>query len=1158
MSCDPAAWSGCYNFRFGNRRGQRGFLMYLFIHIILLLLGSAVLPLHEAYGAEPVKIGVLAFRPKPQTLAQWQPLAVALKHALPEYDFVVDAFTFPELEAAVSARQVDFVLTNPGHYVFLTKRIGLSAPLATLAADQNGQSFSVFGGVMIVRAGQSNINTLQDIKGKIVAAVSTDSFGGYQMQAYELSRVGIRLSQYARLITTGMPHDNVVEAVLTGHADVGFVRTGVLEGMASEGKLDLNQLKTLNPHESPGFPFKLSTQLYPEWAFAVLPHVDASLARHVAAALYVLEDNMAAVRAMNIHGFIVPPDYTPVADLLKELRLPPFDTAPSFTLQDVLARYLWQIMGALFALGLILLLGVRLLFIRRKLVSQHRIVMQQKQQLQESKSHLQTIIENEPECINILDAQGRLKHINPAGMAMIEADSLEQSVGLALLDLILPEYRPAFVNLQNRVFAGEVMQMEFELQGLKAGHRWLELHAVPMQMQNETVLLAVARDISERKQAEDALRQSHQNMRSLLNSMAEGAYGIDTQGNCTFVNRSFLRILGYDCAGELIGKHMHELIHYAYPDGRHYPSCEGRVYGVLQGNQDFNCSSEVFWRKDGTTVPVEYWVQPIETDGEMQGAVVTFIDITERKHLDDQLHSSEQILRGLYELSPLGIALVNMSGMFINFNESFREITGYSSQELLDLDYWKLTPKKYEALEAEQLKSLLETGRYGPYEKEYIHKDGHLVPLLLNGMLVKGADGNDYIWSIVEDITERRHSEQAMHQAKEFAESMAKSKSEFLANMSHEIRTPMNAIIGLSHLALDKQVSNEVRDYLEMIHASSESLLGILNDILDFSKMESGKLAIDHIPFNIAHIRDTVFNLFSTSAKQKHLNFQIDVDPDIPENLIGDPLRIQQVLSNLIGNAIKFTEQGEVRLQIKRLKCDKLEVQIRFIVSDTGVGMRQESLANLFQPFSQADSSVIRRFGGTGLGLAISHGLLRLMDSEFHVESEFGKGTRFSFDMNLGLASAESLQETKRGNDDRQSGTLREALREKGRKLNGSRVLVAEDNFINQQVVKEFLKLSGIHVDIANNGAEAIKLVENNDYDAVLMDVHMPEMGGVEATEFIRKQPEYATLPIIALTAGVTEQEKANCLACGMNDFIAKPIQPEKLIETLAHWIKGG
>lgn len=472
-----------------------------------LLLAISLMPVFSVHAADAVRIGILAFRPKPQTQEQWQPLATALKRAIPDRDFVIEALAYPEMDAAVANRRIDFVLTNPGHYVLLTRRAGLTAPLATLAVEEHGRRSTVFGGVIFTRDDRANIHTLEDIKGKTVAVTSRDSLGGYQMQAYELSRKGIRLPQDGKLAVTGMPHDNVVDAVFSGRADVGFVRAGVLEALGREGKLDMSRVRIINSQNHPDFPLKLSTRLYPEWPFASLPGTDENLARHVAAALFVLEENSAATRAMGIHGFVVPADYTPVADMLKELRMPPFDAVPEFLLEDVWEKYRWPLVVILLGLGVILALAIRLLLTRRKLRMQHRLLLEQKQALQENEAHLQTIIQNEPECIKIVDSSGRLRQMNPAGLAMIEADSLEQVAGRPILSLIAPECRADFSAMHKRVLAGESVQMEFEVLGLKGGRRWLETHAVPMRDHGEVVHLAVTRDITERKKMEDQIRQ---------------------------------------------------------------------------------------------------------------------------------------------------------------------------------------------------------------------------------------------------------------------------------------------------------------------------------------------------------------------------------------------------------------------------------------------------------------------------------------------------------------------------------------------------------------------------------------------------------------------------------------------------------------------------
>ncbi len=388
----------------------------LFVRMALLLTGllGAVLPAAPAWAAEPVRIGVLAVRGEAQTREQWQPLAAALKQALPERDFEVEVLSKFELDVAVASRLLDFVLTNPGHYVELSRNGRLSAPLATLLVEQAGQQTALFGGVIFSRAELALPATLSELKGKTIAAVSDDSLSGYQMQAYELKQAGINLAQDAKLLLTGIPQDKVVDAVLAGRADVGFVRTGVLEAMASEDKLDLKKIRFLNRQDLTSFPFQTSTALYPEWPFANLPHTDPDLARHVTDALFLLHDNSAATRLMGNYGFTVPADYTPVAKLLREMRFPPFEAAPAFTLQDVWSRYRWFITGALLALGLILLLGLRLLRTTRKLrveITEHRLA---EDELQLSVGRRASVFDNAFEGIMIIDTQGLIIDINQA------------------------------------------------------------------------------------------------------------------------------------------------------------------------------------------------------------------------------------------------------------------------------------------------------------------------------------------------------------------------------------------------------------------------------------------------------------------------------------------------------------------------------------------------------------------------------------------------------------------------------------------------------------------------------------------------------------------------------------------------------------------------
>ncbi len=329
------------------------------------------------YAAEPVKIGIQAFRSKAQTMQHWQPLAAALEHAIPGRDFVIVPLTNEEMIGAAANRELDFVFTNSGNYMVISKRSGLSPPLATLAEEENGQAVAMFGGVIFCHSRQEKINSLTDLAGKTMAATTNEALGSYRMQEYELSLAGIHFPQEARVIFTGLPQDNVVEAVLSGRADAGFVRTGLLESMAREGRLDMSKLKIINRQNPPGYPLPVSTRLYPNWPFAAMPHVDEKLSRSVAVALLRLEENTAATHAMHIRGFVVAADYTVVTQMLQDLRLPPFDEAPEFTLHDVWKQYRWQANAFLLASGLILVLGYQLVLSNRRLRKEQSMVLQQ-------------------------------------------------------------------------------------------------------------------------------------------------------------------------------------------------------------------------------------------------------------------------------------------------------------------------------------------------------------------------------------------------------------------------------------------------------------------------------------------------------------------------------------------------------------------------------------------------------------------------------------------------------------------------------------------------------------------------------------------------------------------------------------------------------------
>lgn len=397
------------------------------------------------------------------------------------------------------------------------------------------------------------------------------------------------------------------------------------------------------------------------------------------------------------------------------------------------------------------------------------------------------------------------------------------------------------------------------------------------------------------------------------------------------------------------------------------------------------------------------------------------------------------------------------------------------------------------------------------------------------------SDENEYVKQVETELVE----------ARDHAEKMSAAKGQFLANMSHEIRTPMNGVIGTLQLLEASELSESQREYVTTAHKSADALLSILNDILDLSKIEAGKLSFEHIAFDMREVVSDIVILHALKAEQKNINLYSDIDDSLPGFLIGDPTRIRQLLVNLISNALKFTEKGEVGVRIKVLNKDASGVRVRVEVSDTGVGIEKVALDKLFTAFSQADGSTTRKYGGTGLGLAIIKQLVELMDGEVGVSSVPRKGSTFWFEIPLGVSEDGVKKQP-------------DAVEESKLPLRNARILLAEDNPVNQMVASKMLEKLGQQTVVAANGALALKQLETEDFDIVLMDCQMPELDGFAATRILRDYEKHLAkerTTVIAMTANVMEGDRERCLEAGMDDYIGKPVKMDELEKVLRRWL---
>ncbi|MGD9267501.1 MAG: PAS domain S-box protein, partial [Desulfobacterales bacterium] len=926
------------------------------------------------------------------------------------------------------------------------------------------------------------------------------------------------------------------------------------------------------------------------------------------------------------------------------------------------------------------------------------------QRVQEATAELKKVSEavaQSPVSVVITAKDGTIEYVNPT-FSEVTGYSAEEAIGQNPRVLKSGDLPQSFYKeLWDTILSGNVWQGEF-INRKKSGEDFWESASISPIVNDEgeiTHFVAVKADITERKHSEEQQKERATRTRAIVDHAADGIITISEQRIIKEFNPASERIFGYTAA-EVIGQNVNILMpepHHSRHDRyvkNYLETGTAKIIGIGR--------EMIGRRKDGTTFPIYLAVSDVQLkDRRIFTGIVR--DISELKQAEEAIKEKALQLRTIFEKSPIGILHFDNDGIVLDCNERHAEIMGSTREKIIGMNLRK-------EIENEDLRAAVFgalAGKPTEFETEYTSVSAGktvLVRALFNPT-EPDSSSTDVI-NTTEDITERKKMEIELQERiteldaaqsamlnmmedldaeKAKAEAATEAKSDFLANMSHEIRTPMNAVIGMAHLALKTDLSLKQRDYLYKIQSSANALLGIINDILDFSKIEAGKLDIETVDFNLEDVMDNLANLVAVKAREKEaLEVLFDISQEVPRFLVGDPLRLGQVLINLSNNAVKFTDSGEIVVSAEPLKRDEDRVTVKFSVKDTGIGLTKEQAGKLFQSFTQADTSTTRKYGGTGLGLAISKKLVNMMGGDIWVESQYGQGTTFSFTADLGLgkerakkrfapspdlrgrkalvvddnatsrdilkdmlesftfevtvaaSGPEGITELESANADKpfelvvidwkmpgmdgieaskrikEHGGLskipaivlvtaygREEVMQQAEEvglegfllkpvnpsmlfdaimqafgevvpetsrvaqrheqevevlehIRGANVLLVEDNEINQQVAREILEGAGLNATVANNGQEAVDSVKANNYDAVLMDVQMPVMDGYTATQEIRNlKSEMRNVPIIAMTAHAMAGDEEKSLQAGMNGHVTKPIDPDQLFSTL-------
>jgi PAS domain S-box-containing protein len=793
-----------------------------------------------------------------------------------------------------------------------------------------------------------------------------------------------------------------------------------------------------------------------------------------------------------------------------------------------------------------------------------------RRRVEEERQKFVSLVEFSSDFIAMADLDGGLLFINQAGRDLVRLPDTRDPVAMKLEDFVSEEDRSRFSGgvwpetRSSGPWEGELGLRDFQTGVAIPVH--LSAFTIRDRENGEPLAFAVvARDITQRKQADEALQASEKRFRMLFERNLAGVYRCTVDGALLECNEAFARILGFSTPEEILSPSLkgfasrgrvqaHRVTDFFHESVDRAAYLE-RLFGAKVLTNHENCLR----RKDGSPV----WVLENVTllEGENDGPDMlygTVIDISERRRAEEALRRSERRYRLLFERNLSGVFRCTMEGEILDCNDAFARIFGFGGpEEAKGQNLQRFYPG---GVGRDRTVALLRKhGALSNLDLDLARRDGTPIWIRENVTLTAGPDGEEIIEGTMMDITDRKRAEEELQKAKDVAEAASRAKGEFLANMSHEIRTPMNGIIGMTGLALETALSPEQREYLQMVQDSAETLLSLIGDILDFSKIEAGKLEIEAVDFDlVAAVKNTV-ELVSVGARAKGIEVRWSIGEDVPAEINGDPVRFRQILTNLLGNAVKFTERGSVSVRVEKTATYAGRVFLKCLVSDTGIGIPLDKQDRIFKSFTQLDGSTTRRYGGTGLGLAITRQLVEMMGGEVWVESQEGAGSSFYCTLVFALPKGEASRRSLRHEDEGAAATSAAgaAARTPGRPL---RILVAEDNAINARLAVALIKKKGWEATVAGNGREALEALSARPFDLVLMDIQMPEMDGYDATMAVR-QSEAGTgrrTPILAMTAHAMKGDLELCFEAGMDGYLTKPIKAGEFYDAIEALVSAG